>query len=934
MLLAFNEIDDLGDDDIQITDLPPDLDDTISSRNYMGLMRSSIDAVVKEGLSKTTRWVDMEGKGLAASYLFYWKLVRPTSPEDVEEGIEMLRRAAMNGNTRAICLYAPALAKMNNDHQFPSVLYLSLLVLAHSDWAMEVLSTQHPSHYNRVRSIIRERSSVWEETKWKFGKRHDPFMLSTFLAYATQAPSDSSPTSLNEAIEIGTVEDIQNFLHDPQPDTAGSNLATELLHRLARRPDTEAAELAEESFKYGAKLTYLASIGAAVDPSTDTFRWLPSALSPLSAALKKGKRRLAGTILRLHLDNEQPIVDFHSAIAISCAQLDGESTLALLQLQKDRPHLCLDGSELWRPTVERLSRLLWFAMDIDLTLNLNLERRAMLGISHSDARQEILKLLLHEGADPIDGEGSQTPLSAALRVDDVVAVDLFLKHLHKSDRNVLDWIADMSGKGLALSAAFFCVHFNTVQCFEYLLNHYLGYLLADRSETGSTLLHVACDQDNVRDAETNIRAGNIKFVQLMLANGFDVLATTDSGQTPLFLALRSNNLAAADEMFAHVSDKQKMHLLTVSDNMPIFVPLLMEWKKTRSWQALASIKWVFDHGGAQDIPSEYSPLYGFYTACIKGIRPSTRAAQIMDRRLLECLLDSPEVLQTIDIHGPKLLLTAVCGGHIEVVEEIVHRDTNLNELVDPRMLLPATFPEAMTRIQLTVRDMARMMQCGHIPPAITQGGYLEVREWRRNIDAIEHVLAKKRAQSPAFNALLRNDSLENIQTSFARNFMNKDLNERLVDKLKTLGMKEKQTISSSFWPAPIPQRSLQQAESSGFRKQQQQEWQDEQRALQSIFNPQNKEKVKERCDHRHAAWCNACDKTIFGTWYKCLDCEDFDYCEDCVEDQAFLHPNHRMRLVRCKCQARAARKANTVLDGWLAKNYKGAAPAVWPVPPS
>lgn len=934
MLLALKEIDDLGYDDVQIPDLPHELDESISSRNYMGFLRSSIETVVQEGLGKTTRWVDMEGKGQCAAYLFYWKLVRPTSPQDIEEGIEMLRRAAMNGSTRAICIYAPALAGMNDDHRFPSVLYLSLLALAHSDWAMEVLSTQYPSHYGRVRSIIRERGTVWEETKWKFGKRHDPFMLATFLAYAEKAPSDTSPVSLQEAIEIGTVEDIRGFLHDTASDTTPPSLEFAVLHRLASRPDSEAAGLAEDAYKLGASLTHLASVGPAVDPGADTFKWLPSALTPLSAALKKGKRGLARTILNLHIDNKEPIVDFHCAIAISCAQLDFESTAALLQTQKEWSHLCLVESEPWLPTVERISRLLWFAMDIDLTLNLNLERRAMLGASHGDARQATMKLLLREGANPIDGEDSDTPLSAALRVDDIVAVDLFFQHLVDSDKNILDWIADMSGKGLSLSAAFFCIHFNAIQCFEYLLHNYLEYLLAERSETGSTLLHEACDQDNTRDVEMDIRAGNIKFVQLMLAHGFDVLATTDSGQTPLFMALRCSNIAAADEIFMSATDEQRKHLLIVADDMPIFVPLLVAWRKTRSQQALASIKWVFDHGGAQVISPKYSPLYEFDTACIRGIRPSTRAAQIMDRRLLECLLDSPEVLQTLELHGPKLLLTAVCGGHVDVVDDLLDRDINLNEMIVPTDLLPATIPERMTRIKLTVRDMARIMQCGHIPPAITQGGYLEVREWRRNTDAIAHILANKGAQSPAFDALLQHSSLESIQATFTENFMNKNLKDRLADKLGTLDTekKERQT-PSSFWPAPIPQQSLQQAGPSGSNMQQQ-EWQDEQRILHRIFNLQSKDKVKERCDHRHAAWCNACDKTIFGIWYKCLDCEDFDYCEDCAEIQNSLHPGHQVRLVRCKCKARAARNANTILDGWLAESHNGAVPTVWPIPPS
>ncbi|KAH8893302.1 hypothetical protein GQ53DRAFT_108767 [Thozetella sp. PMI_491] len=43
----------------------------------------------------------------------------------------------------------------------------------------------------------------------------------------------------------------------------------------------------------------------------------------------------------------------------------------------------------------------------------------------------------------------------------------------------------------------------------------------------------------------------------------------------------------------------------------------------------------------------------------------------------------------------------------------------------------------------------------------------------------------------------------------------------------------------------------------------------------------------------HNAVCDGCDKTVVGVRHKCLDCPDWDYCSNCVENAAFIHPNHR-----------------------------------------
>lgn len=43
----------------------------------------------------------------------------------------------------------------------------------------------------------------------------------------------------------------------------------------------------------------------------------------------------------------------------------------------------------------------------------------------------------------------------------------------------------------------------------------------------------------------------------------------------------------------------------------------------------------------------------------------------------------------------------------------------------------------------------------------------------------------------------------------------------------------------------------------------------------------------------HNALCDGCDAPVYGIRHKCLECPDWDYCNDCVVDADAKHPGHR-----------------------------------------
>ncbi|KAM0366573.1 hypothetical protein ACHAO7_006056 [Fusarium culmorum] len=75
-------------------------------------------------------------------------------------------------------------------------------------------------------------------------------------------------------------------------------------------------------------------------------------------------------------------------------------------------------------------------------------------------------------------------------------------------------------------------------------------------------------------------------------------------------------------------------------------------------------------------------------------------------------------------------------------------------------------------------------------------------------------------------------------------------------------------------------------------------------------------------NHMHHAICDGCDQNIFGIRYKCLDCPDWDYCDNCIKTVKISHPNHRFApiyesLIDFRRRAPAAVHIGICCDGPL-----------------
>ncbi|KAL7623024.1 hypothetical protein AAE478_006703 [Parahypoxylon ruwenzoriense] len=79
----------------------------------------------------------------------------------------------------------------------------------------------------------------------------------------------------------------------------------------------------------------------------------------------------------------------------------------------------------------------------------------------------------------------------------------------------------------------------------------------------------------------------------------------------------------------------------------------------------------------------------------------------------------------------------------------------------------------------------------------------------------------------------------------------------------------------------------------------------------------------------HNAICDGCDEYIRGIRHKCLDCPDWDYCSECVQNADFIHSDHRFVAIYEPLSDRVGRSSSRLThygiccDGPLCSTPRG-----------
>ncbi|KAI3318773.1 hypothetical protein HD806DRAFT_510919 [Xylariaceae sp. AK1471] len=254
----------------------------------------------------------------------------------------MIYTSAMAGNGAAMCCASLLLNNTDIEAQIPIRYFLVLLSLSQSNHAAQILHNRWPAHYEVVQKLIRLNPSAFEKSKSQIAVNSSPYMLETLTYFGNEQVLKTS-LSFRQMLDLGLVQDVREVLECDVAPTDFDESVAGLLHGLSNLPDTEAAPIAPKAYQKGAKLSFLGVAESSVAAS-DMFKEklpMPKMLSPLSAAIRRGKSELALAILRLHVDHEdEPIVDFDEAFTLSCLYLQHDIAALLLGLYYDSPHMC------------------------------------------------------------------------------------------------------------------------------------------------------------------------------------------------------------------------------------------------------------------------------------------------------------------------------------------------------------------------------------------------------------------------------------------------------------------------------------------------------------------------------------------------------------------------------------------------------------------
>ncbi|CAG9983851.1 unnamed protein product [Clonostachys byssicola] len=738
----------------QQADIPAELRDEMTSDEFLEQLLSFIQQFVLAGWNIDSG--SLVSQSAFAAAMEYFDLGR-----NREKGIELLRLSAVNGLKRAISIVCPMSIGSRLETEFPMRLFLCSLALAYSTWATQLLSIHWPSHFRMVRRILGERRIPYKEVINQFDSHDDHFLGLTIGSYLDRSPSQSLvavPPSLHEAIFHGMVDEVKMILEGEIKTADFNDLISRLLHDLSYLTDEEAAGLARLAYLKGAKLTLMATAlspildnGQKKIPINNNFDDLgsrvPQLLSPLSAAIRRGRTALALEIMSLHLEFDIPIADFASALTLSFLYLHSEVCQILLGLYDDNPDLCQGlPQDSGAAMAVDLSALLKDLILIDREILI--ERNFLHGKDYNSSYKNTLSCLLEMGANPLQGAADITGGNALFKAvvgDNAITLALFIEHFEDRGLSVLAAMRDRNSEGIYSepSIAELCVLLESTECLRVLVEkHGDSPSFRNRGSGNWTLLHLACWTHR-----------STECARLLLRNGSNIMARNSSGHTPLALALQQHHLETAD-LIADTCTQDQLETLVSSDpysGQSIFSDLVADWLRHRGPGHIKSLEWLRGHGGEHFYGAQGTPVW----LAIYGLtRPLSLSDQMWDRALLSFLLESEIFASRVDtdfIRGRSLLHFMVGNGHIESVKLLRERNFDMAvsatpDGADDDLKMGFRFVPKVTALDFVEAGLSLIHSSespygsSHFPGSISQGGPIHREKWVQDLEGIQNLL--------------------------------------------------------------------------------------------------------------------------------------------------------------------------------------------------
>ncbi|WQF85400.1 Putative serine/threonine-protein kinase, active [Colletotrichum destructivum] len=694
---------------------------------------------------KTTRWMSKvfpevtsgsipiryQRRGVHAFYLAMSNIIGLAAPRNQTLGAAWMAVAAIQGHDKAMSLCPHMIPGNKLEPWAPSRLFLCLDALGGLRGAVDRLARRWPDHWAMIQQLRRQRSHLCQQDGFYFKSDCRRAVLQRYEDAATvEELEEGQFTTFTGALMAGTVSDVRSLLEGVIQNTSHPQDASDMVPILLNwlpfsgLPDHEASELVPLAYEAGAQLDIRGEI------QTTHLGIKHANMSPISGSILKGRPLVALAIIALHEKLDEPIEDFQASLYFASSFLFHEIVRRMLQLHREKPWLCFEGSRRWKRKTKTLSSILRFSM---LKRGghqiVEAERFAIHGESFASAKKETERLLLESGAEP-----ERTTVEKAIFHDETDSLRLIVGHLGPSKlfRHL---------RTTSFQLGRLCIELGAMNCFTYLLTQ--NFIRTTEGGDGGKLVHFAADRvPEKRD-----------FLSALLKHGADIMTTDARGHTTLHLAMLRRDVVAVDMLSQHCSEEQLADLLSrhPSTGRSIFSDLILI-QSPYLGIPFEGLQWLANRGGVHYYgASAESWDWPVWHNIVDRPRPTTRTAQLSQAKLVAFLLGLEtfsERMQT-EMCTPcqeLILHHAAWNGHVDIVRLLLQHNFDVNAVSENPGWAKRDLTPTMTVLEL----VWTRLRSGDVPAVIQAAGRLEVIKWHESLSEVVDLLVAAGARSSTF----------------------------------------------------------------------------------------------------------------------------------------------------------------------------------------